>query len=150
MVTVFTSADNKKIIKVTNFPDPGDLIARITIPSGPLRDGGKFVVFGRVIAVNGDNDAQNATAQLITGKGSTVLDRVDVRIPSSSLGNEKSAVLSLQGVFSLPCDDPFTTPVVELRCSTYDGWFNQPSLILIVVDDLQTSSNGINFSPFCP
>lgn len=119
----------------------------------PEFDAAKFLVWGRVVMQNNDGDPQNATAEMTTADGNTILDKVDVRIPASDTNNNVfspgALAVSLQGIFSLPCSDPESDQIVDIRCATFKGNAIEASLILMVVDDIQKTTDGENFSKWC-
>ena len=109
-----------------NFND--EVIVRMHLPPVKI---GVWLLMGRVLIFNIDNDAQSVSARLTTDDGATKLDEVDpIRIDGWI-----SQVVSLQGVLSQHLGD---APIVDLRCSTYDGIASNGSLFALLVDDLES------------
>jgi hypothetical protein len=109
-----------------NFND--EVIVRVRLPPVKI---GVWLLMGRVLIFNTDNDAQWASARLTTDDGATKLDEVDpVRIDGWF-----SQAMSLQAVLSERLGDE---PIVDLRCSTYSGIASDGSLFALLVDDLES------------
>ena len=91
---------------------------------------GTYVVFARVVIQNSDGAHQNATVRLAHGfAGPDLLDWVDIRIP-----NDASYAVSLEGTLIVPDGG---VSVIELRCSTLNGFARRPWVIAVQVDALK-------------
>lgn len=110
---------------VHNFDD--QVIVRLALPAEKI---GVWMLLGRALIFNNDGDAQDASARLTANDGAIELDRVDdMRIPSTS-----GQPVSLLG-FLRP-EHP-AEPIVDLRCSTYNGTVNWGKLYALLVDDVR-------------
>jgi hypothetical protein len=94
-----------------------------------LAEPGVYVVFGRVVILNMDGDAQNASARITAQDGADQVDRADVRLPGGS-----SQTIYLQGTARVDAGSP---QIVDIRCSTFKGTASQSSLFAIHVDQLR-------------
>lgn len=90
---------------------------------------GKWVVFGKVVVANSDGDAQNVSVKLRSHQ-STVLDKVDLRIPGGSVGQS----ISLEAALTAP---DATIIRIDITCSTFAGQAYEAQLIAISVDQLE-------------
>lgn len=98
-------------------------------------DVGNYLIIGKVILTNQDGDYQDARARLTTLEGKTNLDRADVRIGPYNEPSVGAQEISLQATMSLPSS--YTSPYVELRCSTFAGSAQHAKLYAVQVDDIQ-------------
>ncbi len=100
---------------------------RLLLSGAPEEHPSRWVLLGRVVITNFDDDDQNASAELRHVDGMVVIDRVDVRIVG-----RHSQSLSLQAPLTLGEDD-----IIDIACSTYNGTAQAASLIALSVDQLQ-------------
>jgi hypothetical protein len=101
-------------------------------------DGVKYVILGKVVIQNIDgNDAQNATARLVTDDGKTELDKANVRIAKQDGNDVGAQSVSLQGMLDLSTEDN----IVDLRCSLPHPGGNaiEAELFAIPVDNFKFS-----------
>jgi hypothetical protein len=104
-----------------------DVVVRLALPAEKL---GVWMLIGRVVISNGDGDQQLGSARLTTNDGATVLDLVDdLYLPFNT-----PTPVSLQG-FLRPGEAG--EPIVDLRCSTYNGVANWGKLFALLVDDVR-------------
>jgi hypothetical protein len=116
-------------VSLSDFEDT--VVVQLRIP-----DGGVFVIFGRVVIVNGDTGGQqDARARLTTFHGANELDTVTVRIDEGGDADRQS--ISLQGTLFLP--GPNSNDIVDIRCSTLSGQAHQATLFAITIDGLSSS-----------
>ena len=114
--------------------DSETVVIRLRVP-----DPGKYVVFGRLVAVNmvlplsGGVEATNASVRLTTFDGETELDKVDIRVFNDSFGSVNVSVC-LQGTLILP--GIVANGIVDIRCIIANGAVQEVSLFAILVDDL--------------
>jgi hypothetical protein len=96
------------------------------------------VIWGRVVLVNVDHDAQNATVRMTTHDGQIELDAVSTRLAGRS-DHDFIQVVSLQVAIDttkLPLDPHTDDKIIDIRCSTFKGLAQQASLISMSVDTL--------------
>ncbi len=94
-----------------------------------LAEPGVYVVFGRVVILNEDADAQLASARSTVQDGADLVDRVDLNLPGYC-----SQTIYLQGTAKVDAGHP---QIVDIRCSTFKGFAQQSSLFAIHVDQLR-------------
>ncbi|MEU6587283.1 hypothetical protein [Nocardia sp. NPDC046763] len=91
---------------------------------------GDYLVFGRVVIANFDDDFQDATARITAYDGTVLIDEATIRV-SSGL----RVAVSLQGTIHLDSET-----ILDLNAGTYEGEAGQASLIAIQVDQLVIES----------
>jgi hypothetical protein len=94
---------------------------------------GTYLVFGRVVVVNNDEDRQDVHARMTSKDGTGLIDSVSVRLPVAL----SSQTLGLQGTLIVR---PRDTDVIDIRCETHNGFAGQSSLFTIEV-------SGLKFQP---
>jgi len=107
------------------------VIVRLRVPNA-----GNFVVFGKVTVANLDGSTQSVLTALTTLDGATVLDTVYVNIGNSNFGNLVS--ISLLGSLVLPSLG--ANEIVDIRCSTTNGYASFGKLLAISVDSIMSGS----------
>jgi hypothetical protein len=125
-IAVFSKPPDQGPVNLSGFTDT--IVVTILLPSG------SWAIFGKVVIVNEDGDAQNANAKLVEQLGNATLDNSDIRIDGSSGSGTSSLSVSLQGTLRVAA-----TNRVHISCATWRGHTKDAQLVALSVDKLEPS-----------
>jgi hypothetical protein len=95
---------------------------------------GKYVIVGTLTLGNFDGDQQNASAQLRSGDGGTILDQADLRVAGMDGDDPQWVSVALLGTLEVP--EGQGDEIVDIACASYNVAVKHVRLVATRVDDL--------------